>query len=241
MGHPVVHFEITGTNGPALEKFYAELFGWHVQAMPEMKYGLVDTHHAGINGGIATAQDGAPTGVTFYVEGDDLQALLKKAESLGGKTLMGVTEIPNVVTIAMFADPAGNAIGLVKSDPSQQPEKNEGMPGVGWFEVLGPDAKALHTFYSELFGWHVTGGDNPMEYAEAHTHAETGIPGGIGKSQDGTPHTTVYAQVDDLDKYLERAESLGGKKVMGPMDVGDGTSIAAFADPQGNVFGLFRS
>src|SRR5207249_11582076 len=38
MGSPVVHFEIMGTDGPALGEFYAELFGWKIQSMPEMDY-----------------------------------------------------------------------------------------------------------------------------------------------------------------------------------------------------------
>ena len=50
----------------------------------------------------------------------------------------------------------------------------------------------------------------------------------------------LYARVDDLPKYLERAESLGGKATLPPMDVGEGTSIAMFADPQGTWFGLYR-
>ena len=53
--------------------------------------------------------------------------------------------------------------------------------------------------------------------------------------------TTVYARVDDLQKYLERAESLGGKTTMEPMSVGEGTEIAAFTDPQGCWFGLYKS
>lgn len=59
MGNAVVHFEVNGTDGPALEKFYGELFGWHVQSQPEMNYGIIDTHAgAGINGGIGTSQEG---------------------------------------------------------------------------------------------------------------------------------------------------------------------------------------
>jgi predicted enzyme related to lactoylglutathione lyase len=42
---------------------------------------------------------------------------LRKAERLGGKTVMPPTEIPNMVTFAMFADPDGNVIGLVKAEP----------------------------------------------------------------------------------------------------------------------------
>ncbi|MDP6071463.1 MAG: hypothetical protein QGG34_07860 [SAR202 cluster bacterium] len=54
--------------------------------------------------------------VTFYVEVDDLQAYLDKAEALGGKTIVPVTVIPDMVTMAMFADPSGAIIGMVQSD-----------------------------------------------------------------------------------------------------------------------------
>ncbi|MEK7217098.1 MAG: VOC family protein, partial [Chloroflexota bacterium] len=64
-------------------------------------------------GGIGPAQQ-EPGHVTVYVQVDDLDAYLKKAESLGGKTLMPPTEIPGVVTMAMFADPEGNVIGMIK-------------------------------------------------------------------------------------------------------------------------------
>ena len=52
--------------------------------------------------------------MTFYAQVDDLQAYLDKAEQLGGMTVMPPTEIPNVVTLAMFSDPEGNIIGMVK-------------------------------------------------------------------------------------------------------------------------------
>jgi hypothetical protein len=53
--------------------------------------------------------------VTFYVGVDDPQSYLDKAESLGGKTVMPVTEIPNMVTFALFADPEGHMVGVVKN------------------------------------------------------------------------------------------------------------------------------
>ena len=59
------------------------------------------------------AGEGANTGVTFYVQVDDLQAYLDKAESLGGKTIMPPMEIPDMVKLAVFSDPEGNVIGIV--------------------------------------------------------------------------------------------------------------------------------
>lgn len=244
MGNPVVHFEVLGTDGPSLEKFYAELFGWHVESMPEMSYGIVDTHAGGgINGGIGTSPEGGNL-VTFYVEVDDLQTTLDRAQLLGGKTVVPITEIPNAVTFAQIADPQGNRLGLVKSEPGDAPGVSSGDGiEVSWFEVLGPDPRALVAFYTELFGWHATRNEMPggFEYNEIDTHAGRGIGGGIGSSPTGQPMVTVYARVDDVQKYLERAGSLGGKTVVPVMKVSDELTIGQFADPQGNVFGLYKS
>ena len=42
MGQPVVHFEIIGKDGPKLQSYYAELFGWEINADNPMNYGVVD-------------------------------------------------------------------------------------------------------------------------------------------------------------------------------------------------------
>ena len=114
MPNPVVHWEIQTKNAKNTQKFLADLFGWHVDANNPMDYGIVDTHDKGINGGIAEAQ--GPQQVVLYIEVDDLQAYLDKAESLGGKTVVPITEVPGVVTFAMFSDTEGNTIGLVKGE-----------------------------------------------------------------------------------------------------------------------------
>lgn len=115
MGKPVVHFEITSPNAKKLNKFYADLFEWNVQPVPDMPYAMVETKAGkGIDGGIGDSETGEST-VTFYVEVDDPQAYLDRVEKLGGKTVVPVTEVPGVVTFAQFADPQGNRIGLVKS------------------------------------------------------------------------------------------------------------------------------
>ena len=67
----------------------------------------------GIGGGI-TAADHA--NVTVYIEVDDLQAYLDRVETLGGKIVQGITTIPGMVTMALFADPEGNVIGLAHSE-----------------------------------------------------------------------------------------------------------------------------
>ena len=113
MPNPVVHFEVLGKDGKQSQEFYANLFGWHIDTNNPMNYGMVDTHaEGGINGGVATS-DGTPR-VTFYVQVDDINAYLEKVETMGGKTVMPRMVIPDMVTLAQFADPDGNIIGMVE-------------------------------------------------------------------------------------------------------------------------------
>jgi predicted enzyme related to lactoylglutathione lyase len=105
-----------------------------------------------------------------------------------------------------------------------------------WFEVAGKDHKALKAFYSELFGWQLTDMEGaPYSTVDAR---DGGIPGGIGQAPEGHPgHVTFYVQVDDIGAALSKAESLGGKRTMGPMDIPNG-QIALFTDPEGHEIGL---
>jgi predicted enzyme related to lactoylglutathione lyase len=107
-----VHWEINARDPKALHTFYETAFGWKIDANNPMGYGMVTAGGSGINGGIGPAQ-GAP-GVTFYVRVPDLEAALRRIGELGGSTMVPPTVIPNVVTFAVFTDPQGNRIGLVK-------------------------------------------------------------------------------------------------------------------------------
>jgi hypothetical protein len=105
-----------------------------------------------------------------------------------------------------------------------------------WFEVAARDREALKGFYSGLFDWQLSDMD-AMPYTTVDTGGE-GIPGGFGSAPDGYEgHVTFYVQVEDIEAALTKAESLGGKRTMGPMDIPSG-QIALFTDPEGNTIGL---
>ncbi|HQL25243.1 MAG TPA: VOC family protein, partial [candidate division Zixibacteria bacterium] len=68
------------------------------------------------------------------------------------------------------------------------------------------------------------------------------IGGGISPvAPGGRPGVTVYVMVDDLQTYLERAQQLGGKTVTPPSPIPGIGEFAMFADPDGNVIGLFKA
>jgi predicted enzyme related to lactoylglutathione lyase len=121
MGQPVVHFEITGKDGAALQRFYAELFGWEIDANNPMNYGIVsregnvNADGVGIGGGVTTGPEGYDGHVTVYVEVPDVEAALAEAERLGGTQMMGPEEVMEGLVIGLFNDPEGHVIGLIRS------------------------------------------------------------------------------------------------------------------------------
>lgn len=117
MGQPVVHFEVVGKDGGTLRSYYADLFGWKVDADNPMQYGMVDgkdNGEVGIGGGVGQGPDGYEGHVTFYVAVPDVEEALQKAESLGGTRVMGPENIMDMVELGQFTDPEGNLIGVVK-------------------------------------------------------------------------------------------------------------------------------
>jgi hypothetical protein len=115
MGKKVVHFEIIGKDGKKLQEFYSQLFDWKVDANNPMNYGQVSAEDSGLGGGIATGQPGESGRVTIYVEVEDLQGFLNKAEGLGGKTILEPSDVPGGPRLAMFTDPEGHVFGLIQA------------------------------------------------------------------------------------------------------------------------------
>jgi predicted enzyme related to lactoylglutathione lyase len=233
MANPVVHFEVGAADHQRLVAFYGALFGWGLREVSE-GYTLIDTQGGqGLNGGVGRSNSGEPW-ATFYVEVDDLQATLERAEALGGRTVLGVVEMPGMA-FAMFDDPDGLLVGLVRAGGAQgemfgRPSAGEGA-AVDWFEVLGADAGRSQRFYAELFGWEVPSG--------AYGQVEAGIRGGIGAGGEDR-WATVYASVGDVEDCLARAEALGGTRAYGPRQVDDHTDTGGFRDPAGNLVGVYR-
>jgi uncharacterized protein len=120
-----------------------------------------------------------------------------------------------------------------------QPTKEKpkwGRPVVH-FEIGCRDSAATQAFYSKLFDWDITAA-GPA--ATINTGGEGGINGHI-TALGHEPHNyvTVYVQVDDLKKYLSKAEALGGKTLVPPVKIPTG-QFAWLADPDGNIVGLLQ-
>jgi predicted enzyme related to lactoylglutathione lyase len=60
--------------------------------------------------------DGMPPYVTIYVAVDDLDATLGAVTGHGGTPIVPPTPIPGVGAFALFQDPEGNTIGILRPD-----------------------------------------------------------------------------------------------------------------------------
>ena len=252
MGHAVVQFEIGAADDEPLVAFYGALFGWGLRRVSG-GYTLIDTRGGGgINGGIGRSRTGEAWSA-FYVESDDPQGTLDRANSLGGTTVLPVTTIGAAGTMAMFNDPDGLLVGLIGpagSADGSAPSAGSGE-SVDWFEILGSDPVRTQTFYADLFGWTVDRSGIPG-YAVVDTGTARGIQGGVGGGTDSR-WAIVYAGVSDVDGALSRAEQLGGSRLAAPgvsalknaaraalYGSADHMNTGVFRDPAGNIFGVYH-
>jgi len=115
-------------------------------------------------------------------------------------------------------------------------------PAVCHWEIMGKDGKKTREFYAKLFDWDIKLWGN-MDYGMVEGAGQGTIGGGVGGVQPGQkPITVFYVMVDDLQAYLDRAGKLGGKTLMPPTKISDEIgSFAMFADPDGNMIGLFKN
>ena len=117
------------------------------------------------------------------------------------------------------------------------------------FEIIGTAPQALRGYYAELFDWEFdTSGlvadevSIPTDYGFVDHDASAGavgIPGGVGGGPTYDPHVVFYVGVPDVEAALQRAESLGGTRRMGPgRAAGRDLVVGHFTDPEGNLVGV---
>jgi hypothetical protein len=122
MGNPVVHFELIGPDPGRLRAFYQALFDWQgspgspvvgrVSAPDEYSFINPDAAAPPAAGGIGGGP-GFDSHALFYVGVEDVREALAKAEELGATIIMSAQRNEDGhVTVAHFADPAGNLVGV---------------------------------------------------------------------------------------------------------------------------------
>ena len=107
---PIVFFDIAGPDAVALNAFYARVFEWEIAPNGAFSTPVVAPLPASTR---ATTDRDTPATV-LYIGVNDVTARLKEVAQNGGTVSAQRFEIPGVVVLGLFKDPAGNLVGLVE-------------------------------------------------------------------------------------------------------------------------------
>ena len=115
--NPIVHWELMGADGEKQKAFYGAIFDWKLETPPGFDgYFMTAGDDMGVAGAIGQGSEEMPSYQTIYVQVSDIDAKLAEIEEHGGTTVVPKTEIPDMVTFALFHDPSGNLVGIVEGE-----------------------------------------------------------------------------------------------------------------------------
>jgi len=115
------------------------------------------------------------------------------------------------------------------------------MPRVVHFEIYADNPARAAKFYSGVFGWKINKWEGPVDYWIVDTGEDgPGINGGVTNRKSPSQSTINTVNVDNLDAYIKKVESAGGKIVV-PKGPVPGIGWLAYAnDSEGNTFGILQ-
>ena len=90
----IVHFEIPADDIQRAKKFYASLFGWKIESVPEMDYNMIDTFSAPGGGMMKRIEPNQQ--ITEYIGVPSVDEYSAKVEQLGGKIIVPKKAVPGM-------------------------------------------------------------------------------------------------------------------------------------------------
>lgn len=246
LGRFVWHDMMT-TDLEASLAFYTGLFPeWQIemQDFGSFKYPMI--HCGGVKQGGFVPLEGAP-GIPShwisYVAVADCDAAIRRMVELGGKTCVPAFTAPGVGRFAVMTDPQGS---LIKPFQVEHPWELPEQPCPGqfiWDELLTNDVPAAQKFYTSVFGW----GIDEKHMGEMGTYTIFVLHGKmvagampLPPGAQAPPCWLPYFRADDLDERAKKAESLGAKTHLPPVDIETVGRISVLADATGASFALYR-
>ena len=225
----------------ASRRFYGQLFGWQAQDLGPEAGGytmfLLDGKQAAAVGPLMSPQQ--PPAWSTYVSTSDATATARKVEQAGGKVVMEPFDVMDQGRMGVFTDPGGAYFSVWQPGQHRGAEVVNVPNSFSWNELATRDIDGAKRFYAAVFGW---GAETHGDYTEWKLNGRSiggAMPMGDRYPPNVPPHWLVYFTVEDADASAAKAQELGGRVLVPPMDIEPGR-FAVVADPQGAAFGLFK-
>jgi predicted enzyme related to lactoylglutathione lyase len=249
--HPPGSFawiELATTDQAQAKQFYSSLFGWsHTDSPmgPGEVYTLFQIGDRNTAGAFQIKPEEAaiPPHWHIYVGVESADAAAARARELGGNVIEGPFDVSTYGRMAVMADPTGAVFSVWQ--PQMHPGIGvSGEPGtLCWADLSTPDPARATEFYSGLFGWNISPGQND---ASGYLHIQNGtdfiggIPPVAHRDPNAPPHWLIYFLVGDVDASAQKAASGGAHLIMSPSTIENVGRMCIIQDPQGAVFALFK-
>jgi predicted enzyme related to lactoylglutathione lyase len=226
-----------GTNdAPGAKAFYGGLFGWEFDDLPTGEQGTYSTCRLRGRAVAGLYDQAEQPGWGSYIRVEDVDGATGRARELGASVLVEPFDTPGGGRVSTVRDPAGAVVSL------SQPGEQFGAELVNqdgtwtWNELVSPDLEAGAGFYTGLFGWSAQALPGPIQRT-SFTLGELLVGGGHApaRGEDPTPRWSVSFWVADADQAAARAQELGGRVLLAPMDIPIGR-FTVLADPAGASF-----
>jgi len=241
-GPQFVWYDLFTTDVEGASSFYRDLFGWEFESAPEYGNFSLARHNGIPVAGLvrideARAETVPPQWVPNLLVGN--VDVVAEHFSRAGRVLKGPVDLPDRGRIAVVEDAEGAPLMLLQTTGGV-PSNAEGTHGFFlWTELWSLDEAISLPFYSAAVGLESV--DGPADLDPEYRILGTGdrrLAGLIKIPMDGVrPHWLSYIAVADPAEVARRAESLGGRVIIGPGDTSDRLA-AVIADPVGGVFGV---
>jgi predicted enzyme related to lactoylglutathione lyase len=111
-------------------------------------------------------------------------------------------------------------------------------PAIVHIEFKSSDFARSSAFYAKLFDWR-TEQNASASYMKADG-ADGPSAGWVRADLVQSPGPIAYLPVDDLPAKLDAVERAGGRVLVRSMPFAGGGEVGLFADPDGNVLGLWQ-
>ncbi|MDH5491860.1 MAG: VOC family protein [Myxococcales bacterium] len=238
--------EVMSSNPEEVEPFYANLFGWRIDAR---EMGGIGTYRMLIQGekplgGILPLMGppGVPSHWISYITTEDVDATCAMVTRLGGRVLREPMDIDSVGRFAICADPEGAVFAPFRSSESEAPSGERPPAGTFcWHELMVEDPDGAIGFYSELFGWRFE--KMPMPGSSYWVGGHEGVQAcGLMRRPPEVPvsHWLGYVSVESAEASLAKALTLGAQPLVGVTPIPRMGRFAVLADPCGAALGLFE-